>query len=214
RFICSSTATVYAPTDALSIKESAPLRPISPYGESKQLTEQLLQKLHEFEQLSFIALRYFNVAGACLDSQLGQKTKKSTHLIKVAAELAVGKRKYIEIYGDDYQTSDGTAIRDYIHVEDLVEAHVLALQYIKENHSAEFINCGYGQGTTVLEVIEAMEKVSGRKFERRIVGRRLGDTDRLVADTSKARQILGWVPRFDDLEAICRTAYLWEKSLL
>lgn len=162
---------------------------------------------------NYVALRYFNVAGAALDGSLGQATPEATHLIKVASEAACGKRDKLQIFGTDYPTADGTCVRDYIHVEDLAAAHVMALDYLWTGDSSTILNCGYGRGYSVREVIEVMRKVSGTDFKAEAIGRRSGDPARLIADNSKIRQTLGWEPRCDDLELICRTALDWEAKL-
>lgn len=212
-FIFSSTAAVYASQTDGFVSENSPVGPLNPYGESKLHTEQLLHRLHESSDLSYIALRYFNVAGACLENKLGQRTKNATHLIKVAAEVASGKRSHIDIFGTDYPTQDGSAVRDYIHVEDLISAHIQALVRVASGKVAETYNCGYSRGSSVFEVVAAMEEVSGKKIEKRLASRRPGDAAQVVADSTKIRRVLEWKPEHDDLRTICKTAYFWEKSL-
>ena len=216
KFIFSSTAAVYGEPKTIpstGIKESAPTEPINPYGHSKLMSEQVLKdaaKAHN--SFKYVALRYFNVAGADVGGKIGQSTKNATHLIKVAAQTALGKRDRMYIFGDDYPTPDGTCIRDYIHVDDLSLAHLEALDYLETNRSDVF-NVGYGKGYSVKEVIEMMRKVSGNNFEAVVTKRRAGDPAALIADSSKLRQKSSWRPKYDDLELICRTALEWEKRL-
>lgn len=213
-FIFSSTAAVYGNPDHPErlINEEAPIRPLNPYGWSKWMSEQVLKDCYQAFGLRTVVLRYFNVAGAGPNN--GQRTKNATHLIKVAAEAACGKRPFVEVFGQDYPTPDGTGVRDYIHVEDLAAAHVLALDHLMRGQvTFEVFNCGYGHGFSVLEVLKTMQKVSHQSFDIRMGPRRPGDASALVADPSKLRTTLGWRPQFDDLEVICRSAYMWEKQL-
>ncbi|KAA0259337.1 UDP-glucose 4-epimerase GalE [Deferribacter autotrophicus] len=216
KFIFSSTAAVYGEPDkkSIPIDEDCPTNPINPYGMSKRMSEIVLKdaaKAHS--NFNYVILRYFNVAGADPLGRIGQSTKNATHLIKVAAETALGKRKKMYIFGDDYETRDGTCIRDYIHVDDLAKSHLLAYEYLKNGHSSDVFNCGYGYGFTVKEVIDTMKKVSGVDFDVEIVGRRAGDPAELVADNKKIKTILNFKPVYDDLEFICKTALEWEKKL-
>ncbi len=212
-FLFSSSAAVYASTESGVVSEESPCGPINPYGTTKWHMEKLLEDVRLAHGINYIALRYFNVAGAALDGKLGQRSTEATHLIKVAAELAAGKRKLIDVYGDQYKTKDGTAIRDFIHVEDLVAAHVLALDFMQNQSCGEIFNCGYGKGSSVLEVLSVMEKVSGQSLEQRIVPPRAGDQACVIADSTKIKKALGWRPSYDSLETICKTSYDWEKSL-
>ncbi len=217
KFVFSSTAAVYGvlgPTAPLN--EFSTTLPTNPYGTSKLFFEKILLDAQKAWGLNTVILRYFNVAGASLDLQLGQRTANATHLIKVAAETAAGKRPEMEIFGTDYPTPDGSAVRDYIHVEDLVSAHLQALTFLEEhqNHKGmtEIFNCGYGRGHSVLEVVAMMEKVSQQKLKVHNKPRRVGDVSLVVADNQKIKMQFNWVPKLDDLATICKTAYLWEKK--
>ena len=214
RFIFSSTAAVYGEPDEVPIKETARLGPINPYGMSKLMSEKVIMDVAKANpSFKYVILRYFNVAGADVKIRLGQMFPEATHLIKVSAETAVGKRDRIYVFGTDYPTRDGTCIRDYIHVDDLAIAHIMAVEYLDNNESDVF-NCGYGKGYTVLEVINTMKEVTGVDFKVEYTGRREGDPAILVADNTRIIQKLGWKPKYDDLRLICKTAYLWEKKLL
>ena len=209
-FIFSSTAAVYGETDNTPVKESVPLNPINPYGMSKLMSEKVIidaGKSHP--DFKYVILRYFNVSGADINNKIGQSSPNATNLIKVAAETASGKREKIYIFGEDYSTNDGTAIRDYIHVEDLADAHIKALDYLKTNRSNIF-NCGYGTGYSVKEVVNTMRKVSGINFKTETTLRRLGDPEIVIADNSKIKTEMGWFPKYNDIELICKTAYSWE----
>ena len=217
-FIFSSTCSVYGETEINPITENTPLNPINPYARSKLMTEWMLRDTassteHDGSAFNYVALRYFNVAGAALDGKLGQATPDATHLIKVASEVVCGKREKLQIFGTDYPTPDGTCIRDYIHVEDLAAAHVLALDYLQSQATSTVMNCGYGRGYSVFEVVDMMRKVSQTDFTTEETGRRSGDPPILTADNTKIRKILGWKPRCDDLELICRSALEWETHL-
>lgn len=220
RFLFSSTAAVYGQPETVPIPEHAATRPINPYGRSKLVTEWTLEDVAEGSRVNgdndpfrYLALRYFNVAGASLDTALGQATPEATHLIKVACEAACGKRGGLDIFGTDYPTPDGTCIRDYIHVEDLAAAHVLGLKYLLDGGDSNIVNCGYGHGFSVKEVVDTVQRISGVSFPVAETGRRAGDPAALVADNNLIRRTLGWVPRHDDLELICRTALDWEAEL-
>ncbi len=213
RFIFSSTAAVYGMPDSNPVFEDAPLRPISPYGSSKMMTEIMLRDTAAAHDLRFVALRYFNVAGADPKGRTGQSTPNATHLIKVAAQTALGQRPELKIFGDDYDTPDGTCVRDYIHVSDLVRAHLLALEYLRRDGDNEVFNCGYGRGYSVLEVVEAVKKAYGRDFKAIRTARRPGDPAALVAGAEKIRKALGWQPELDDLETIVAHALAWEEKL-
>jgi len=213
-FVFSSTAAVYGEPQANPIGEDAPTVPINPYGVSKLMTEWMLRDVALAHPLNYAVLRYFNVAGADPDGRTGQSTAGATHLIKVASEVAAGKRSGIAVFGTDYPTRDGTAIRDYIHVSDLASAHVLALtRLIAVPDQCLTLNCGYGRGFTVTEVLDAVEAVTGASVNRRLEGRRPGDPAALVADASKIRALLDWQPRHDDLSQIVTDALAWERKL-
>ncbi len=212
-FIFSSTAAVYGEAAQIPVTETAPLSPINPYGRSKLMTEWMLQDVSKAHGLKFAILRYFNVAGADPKGRLGQSTPRATHLIKVSAQVAIGLRPCLEIFGTDYPTRDGSCVRDYIQVSDLVDAHVLALNYLRGGGENLISNCGYGHGLSVFEVVDAMKKVSGVDFKVRIEGRRPGDSASLVASTERIKSALGWKPAWDDLSAIVSQALDWEQHL-
>ena len=211
--IFSSTAAVYGNADVPSMRENAPTVPISPYGTSKLMSEIMLHDAGKAYGLRFVILRYFNVAGADPRGRTGQSTPAATHLIKVACETAVGKRAKMDIYGTDYATPDGTCIRDYIHVSDLVRAHSAALGHLRRGGASATFNCGYGRGCSVLEVIDAVRRISGRDFPVEIAGRRAGDPAALVANVDRIRAVLPWQPQFQDLDTIVAHALAWEKRL-
>lgn len=213
KFIFSSTAAVYGnPTESV-IKESTITTPINPYGQSKLMVEKILA---DYEQstpnFKFVVLRYFNVAGAALDGKNGQKTKNATHLIKVAAETAVGKRESMSIFGTDYPTHDGTCVRDYIHVVDLAKAHCEALQYLKHSNQSNTFNCGYGVGFSVKEVISVMREVSGNNFTSICSPRRKGDPAALVANNENIIKNTNWRPTLNNIKLITQSAFNWEKK--
>lgn len=212
-FIFSSTAAVYGIPQDLPVNESAPLQPINPYGKSKLMSEWILQDTAlAHPKLKYIILRYFNVAGADPEGRLGQSTPEATHLIKVACQTALGQRQTLDIFGTDYPTKDGTGVRDYIHVTDLSQAHVAALEHLQQGRASGIYNCGYGHGYSVLDIVQAVEKISGIKLQTRKVERRPGDPAELVADPSKLRATFNWLPQFDNIEKIVRTAYAWEQN--
>jgi len=213
RFIFSSTAAVYGNPERVPVSESAPLAPMSPYGNSKLMSEIMLKDAAAAHGLSYVILRYFNVAGADPGLRTGQSTVGATHLIKVAGETALGLRPQIDVFGTDYDTPDGTCIRDFIHVSDLVRAHSDALAHLRRGGESDTFNCGYGHGYSVLEVIEAVKRASGRDFAVRLAARRPGDPAAIVADASRIRTQLGWTPRFDDLDIIVAHALAWERKL-
>ncbi|TAL01804.1 MAG: UDP-glucose 4-epimerase GalE [Rhodospirillaceae bacterium] len=213
RFIFSSTAAVYGMPERLPIGEDAATRPINPYGQSKLMTEDVLRETSATSQLRHVTLRYFNVAGADPAGRSGQVMRNSTNLIKTVAELAAGNRTELLIHGDDYPTADGTCIRDYIHVSDLADAHVAALDYLMAGGPSEILNCGYGRGFSVLEVLAAADAVEGRRLAYRTGPRRPGDPPALVAEISRIRRILGWTPCRDDLELMVLSAIAWERGL-
>ena len=212
-FIFSSTAAVYGSPEHVPVTEEEAPKPESPYGTSKLMTELMLRDAATAHDLRYAALRYFNVAGADPKGRAGQSTKGATHLIKVASETAIGKRNHMEVFGTDYPTPDGTCIRDYIHVSDLVEAHFLALQRLRGGGDSIVANCGYGRGYSVLEVIKAVKNVVGRDFDIRISGRRPGDAVAIIANADRARTEFGWTPKLDDLETIVGHAVAWEEAL-
>ncbi len=213
QFIFSSTAAVYGTPDHAPVSEDADLHPESPYGNSKLMTELMLRDASAAHGFSYAVLRYFNVAGADPGGRAGQSSRNATHLIKIATQAALGKREGMEVYGQDYPTADGTCIRDYIHVSDLVEAHYLALEHLRAGGGNLVANCGYGKGYSVLEVIDAVKKVSGVDFAVRGADRRPGDPATIVADPTKIKAQLGWTPRHEDLSEIVRDALDWERSL-
>lgn len=212
KVVFSSTAAVYGDASVSGlITEQSPTGPLNPYGQSKLMSENVLRDCEAPHGLKSVCLRYFNVAGASVSGNNGQRTKNATHLIKVASEAACGKRESVGIFGTDYSTPDGTGVRDYIHVEDLADLHVLALKYLSDGGSSQIFNCGYGRGFSVREVIDTVRKVSGVNFKVIEQPRRAGDAAQLVADSSKIRKAFAWTPKYDNLELICRTAYEWEK---
>ncbi len=211
RFIFSSTAAVYGEPDNIPVKETDPLKPINPYGRSKAFVEDILKDLSKADSsFRYVSLRYFNVAGADPEGKIGQSYRNPTHLITRALKVAKEEFEKLQIYGTDYPTPDGTAIRDYIHVCDLATAHILALDYLMEGGESDVFNCGYGHGYSVKQVVETAKKVTGIDFPVEETGRREGDPAILVADSSKIKQKLGWKPQFDDLEFIIKTAWNWE----
>jgi UDP-glucose 4-epimerase len=213
KFIFSSTAAVYGSVGNEPVDELSATMPESPYGRSKLMTEFMLADTAAAHDFRYTALRYFNVSGADPKGRTGQSTVGATHLIKVACETATGKRDFMQVYGTDYDTPDGTCLRDYIHVSDLVNAHYLALQRLRNGAKSIVANCGYGRGFSVLDVINAVRKVSGKDIDARFVGRRAGDAVSVVANSDRAQHEFGWVPEYADLEFIVRTALDWEKSL-
>ena len=213
QFIFSSTAAVYGMPKTNPVAEDAELAPMSPYGSSKLMTEIMLRDVGRAHDLRSVVLRYFNVAGADGAGRSGQAMPRATHLIKVACETALGKRPYMEVYGTDYPTEDGTCIRDYIHVSDLARAHADALRYLRAGGASDVFNCGYSHGSSVLAVIEAVKRNAGRDFEVRLSARRPGDPAAIVAASDKIRATLGWSPAHDDLDEIVRTALAWERKL-
>ena len=213
-FIFSSTAATYGMPEVSPISESCPQRPINPYGMSKLMTEYMLADVSAAHPINFCALRYFNVAGADALTRSGQSTAGATHLIKVAVEAALGKRGHVGVFGTDFDTEDGTGVRDYIHVSDLAAAHVLALEaLIAEPDRNHLLNCGYGNGFSVLEVLDAVDRVTNLKIERRIEGRRAGDPASLVSDNRAIMATFPWKPRFADLDTIIAHALAWERRL-
>jgi len=212
-FIFSSTAAVYGIPETESASETSPLSPINAYGTSKLMTEWMLRDLSAVTDLNHVALRYFNVAGSDPDCRIGQSTEKATLLIKVACEAAVGKRDKVYIFGTDYPTADGTGIRDYIHVEDLASAHLKSLEYLRNGGESATLNCGYGHGYSVREVLDTVEKVNGKKLNIIEEDRRAGDPPTLIAEVGLIRELTGWEPQYDNLEFIVKTSLDWEKKL-
>ena len=213
-FIFSSTAATYGIPELSPVAEDAPQQPINPYGWSKLMTERMLADTAVAHPLNYCALRYFNVAGADPQGRSGQSTAGATHLIKVAVEAALGKRDSVAVFGTDYDTPDGTGVRDYIHVSDLAAAHVLALEaLIAEPMRSLTMNCGYGRGFSVVEVLDAVDRVTNLRVERRLEGRRAGDPPSLVSDNARIKATLPWVPQYADLDTIVRHALQWERRL-
>ncbi len=213
RFIFSSTAAVYGEPSINPITEDAAPAPINPYGRSKLMVEWMLEDVAKAKDFSYIALRYFNVAGADPAGRLGQSTPNATHLIKVAVQAALGHRAGMDVFGTDYPTPDGTCVRDYIQVSDLIAAHLLALGHLRAGGKSLVLNCGYGRGHSVKEVIDVVKKISGSDFPVRIAARRAGDPAMLVAGADRIRTLLKWQPRYDNLTEIVRQAYEWERKL-
>lgn len=213
KIIFSSTAAVYGEAKTTLISEDSPMGPLSPYGSSKYFSECILRDSDAAYGIKSVILRYFNVAGASIDGSNGQRSKNASHLIKLACETALGLRPELKITGVDYKTKDGTGIRDYIHVEDLADIHVESYAYLEQGGKSETFNCGYGQGYSVREVVKAMQEVSGVNFKTVDAPKRASDATSLVSQTKKLSEILGWTPRFNDLNLICHTAYLWESFL-
>ena len=213
QFIFSSTAAVYGTPEAEVVSEDTPTAPINPYGQSKLMSELMLRDLAAVTALRHVTLRYFNVAGSDPEGRIGQCTPEATLLIKVAVEAALGKRDGVSIFGTDYPTADGTGVRDYIHVEDLAGAHLAALDYLRTGGESQTLNCGYGHGYSVRQVLDAVERVHGEALNIREEPRRAGDPPALVADVRKIGEILGWTPSYDDLTAIVRSSLDWERKL-
>ncbi len=213
-FIFSSTAATYGIPAVVPVKEDSPKLPINPYGMSKLMTEHMLADTAFAHPINYCALRYFNVAGADPEGRTGQSTAGATHLIKVAVEAALGKRDHVSVFGTDYDTPDGTGVRDYIHVSDLAAAHVLALdKLVEEPGKSHIMNAGYSSGFSVQQVLDAVDRVTNLKLDRRIEGRRAGDPDALIADNSRILATVPWTPRYNDLDVIVRHALAWERAL-
>jgi UDP-glucose 4-epimerase len=210
KFIFSSTAAVYGmPQNGLCTEESI-LNPINPYGQSKLMTELMLKDFSGSSDFRYVALRYFNVSGADPDGRIGQSFPQATHLIKVACETAVGKRNSLQVFGTDYPTPDGTCVRDYIHVTDLADAHVKALDYLAKGGKSEVLNCGYGHGYSVKEVLQKVREVTSKDIKIEYTGRRPGDPASLTARVDRIHSVIGWKPQYDNLELIIKSAYEWE----
>ena len=212
-FVYSSTAAVYGIPEKIPVSEDAPMSPINPYGMTKVMVEKVLTDLAAAADFRYVALRYFNVAGADSGGQLGQAYKEATHLITRALKTALGEFPKLYVYGTDYPTQDGTCIRDYIHVDDLAEAHVRALDHLLNTRQSEVMNCGYGSGYSVKEVVDTAKRVTGIDFPVVETGRRAGDPPALIADSAKLKRETGWSPKYNDLVYIVRTAWEWEKKL-
>jgi UDP-glucose 4-epimerase len=212
RLIYSSSAAVYGNPETSPVDETAPMKPINPYGATKMIMEQVLGDLDRAGGIHYAALRYFNVAGADAGGRIGQAYAESTHLITRALKVAKGEIPLLNIYGTDYPTPDGTCIRDYIHVDDLAQAHVLALEYLVRREKSVVLNCGYGHGFSVRQVVDAVRRVTGISIEVVEAERRSGDPAALVADSGRIRALAGWTPQCDDLDFIIRTAWDWEKQ--
>jgi UDP-glucose 4-epimerase len=212
-FIFSSTAAVYGNPAEIPVREDSALQPISPYGSSKLMSEIMLRDASRAHGLNHVILRYFNVAGADPQGRTGQSSAGATHLIKVAVEAALGLRPKLDVFGTDYPTPDGTCIRDYIHVSDLVRAHLDALKHLRAGGKSDTFNCGYGRGYSVREVINTVKSISATDFTVELAPRRPGDPAQIVAESSRIRQVLGWRPRLDDLTTIVSHALIWEEKL-
>jgi UDP-glucose 4-epimerase len=213
-FIFSSTAAVYGIPDSTECTEDSPLAPINPYGTSKLMSEMMLRDLGRASDMRHVILRYFNVAGSDPQGRIGQSTRNATLLIKVAAEVAVGKRDRLYVFGTDYPTDDGTGVRDYIHVDDLADAHIRAIDYLHAGGASTTLNCGYGHGYSVRQVIDAVNRVNGSPIRVSEQARRAGDPPALIARADKVRELLDWKPRYDDLDFIVKTSLDWERKLL
>ena len=214
RFIFSATAAVYGNPKVNPVSEAAEIAPTGPYGSSKWMVEVMLRDTAEVSDLKYAALRYFNVAGADPKGRYGQSTTKTTLLVQIAVQSALGVRNGIDIYGSDYPTIDGTCVRDYLHVSDLIDAHVAALEHLRAGGDSLTVNCGYGHGYSVMQVVEMAKKVSGNDFDVRMAPRRRGDAIEVVSDPSLIHRTLQWRPQWDDLEKIVTHAYAWEQKMM
>ncbi|SDN44355.1 UDP-galactose 4-epimerase [Desulfonauticus submarinus] len=212
KFVFSSSCAVYGSPSFIPLSEKHPLIPVNPYGRSKLMVEEILEDYSKAYGLKYISLRYFNAAGADLDGEIGERHCPETHLIPLVLDVALGKKEYIEIYGDDYDTFDGTCIRDYIHVLDIARAHFLALEFLKKNNTSNVFNLGNGQGYSVKQVIDVACRVTGVKIKSKIGSRRDGDPPKLIANYEKAKAILNWSPKFTKLEDIVESAWRWQKK--
>ena len=212
--IFSSTAATYGIPESSPVREDMPTIPINPYGTSKLMTEMMLRDVAAAHDFNFCALRYFNVAGADPLCRTGQSTVGATHLLKIAVEAALGKRASVSVFGTDYATEDGTGVRDYIHVSDLASAHVIALEaLVSDPKTSHTLNCGYGHGYSVMQVLDAVDRVTNNKLERKMEGRRAGDPDALISDNKAIKATFGWEPKYDDLDQIVQHALAWERRL-
>jgi UDP-glucose 4-epimerase len=212
KLIFSSTAAVYGIPDSTPVNEDAPIRPINPYGMSKAMVERMLQDLSDSADFRYVSLRYFNVAGADPDGKIGQAYEESTHLITRALKTAKGELRKLLVYGTDYDTPDGTCIRDYIHVNDLAAVHIAALDHLIHSGQSRVFNCGYGHGYSVREIIRSAKKITGIDFQTEDADRRPGDSPGIVADNARVKRELNWKPRYDDIDFIIRTAWEWERK--
>ena len=210
--VFSSTAATYGEPKEFPITESTPTNPKNPYGESKLMMEKMMKWCDNAYGMRYVALRYFNVAGAKSDASIGEDHTPETHLVPIILQVALGQRESLAIYGDDYDTPDGTCVRDYVQVEDLIAAHILALEYLKAGNESNFFNLGSNQGYSVQEMLEAAREVTGKEIPAKIAPRRAGDPSRLVASSAKAQAILGWKPKFTDVKEIIKTAWEWHVS--
>lgn len=212
KIVFSSTAATYGEPKESPITENTPTNPKNPYGESKLMMEKMMKWCDQAYGMRYVALRYFNVAGAKADASIGEDHTPETHLVPIILQVALGQRKALAVYGDDYDTPDGTCIRDYVQVEDLIAAHILALEYLKEGNESNFFNLGSNKGYSVKEMLEAAREVTGKEIPAEIAPRRAGDPSRLVASSEKVREILGWKPEYTDIKAIIKTAWDWHVS--
>ena len=210
--IFSSTAAVYGSNKKHILSEDMETNPISPYGQSKLFSEKILSDICKADKINFLIFRYFNVAGSDPKKRTGQISPNATHLIKVACETALGKREKISIFGNNYNTKDGTCIRDYIHVWDLVDAHIRGIEYLENGGASKILNCGYGSGYSVIEVLDALEKIIGKPLKSNIAERRLGDPPVVIADNTKILKTLNWVPHYNNIEKIVSDALIWEEK--
>lgn len=213
KFIFSSTAAVYGMPAGGVASEATPTNPINPYGRSKLMTEWMLEDTSKAHEFNYVALRYFNVAGASKTGKIGQSTPRATHLIKTAAEVVTNKREKMAIFGTDYSTKDGTCIRDYIHVDDLSQAHLDALSYLDKGGESQILNCGYGRGFTVKEVLTEVENIIQKKLNVELAPRRAGDAEELISKADRIKEVLAWTPKYNDLGYIVKSALDWEKKL-
>lgn len=213
RFIFSSTAAVYGEVEGTPVGEDHPTRPLSPYGTSKLMSEQMIRDTAVAHGLDFGILRYFNVAGADPQGRCGQSTRDATHLIKVACETAIGGRPAFMVFGDDYDTADGTCIRDFIHVSDLADIHLQTLRHLRDGGSSLTLNCGYGRGFSVMDILSAVQRAAGHEFSVKIGPRRAGDARSVIADPARLQQVLGWQAGHGDINGIVTSALAWEKRL-
>lgn len=214
KFIFSSTAAVYGEPKENPVRETSATEPINPYGRSKLMSEQMIRDYSQASGLQYVILRYFNVAGAELRGRIGQAGKKADHLVKVVCDAVLGRRPNVQIFGSDFSTPDGTGVRDFIHVEDLAAAHIDALRYLQAGGSSQTLNCGYGQGYSVKQVIDRMKEISGVDFPVVHIDRRAGDPACVIASADRIRQVLGWQPKYDQLDILLKTALDWEKKLI
>ncbi|MDY4511626.1 UDP-glucose 4-epimerase GalE [Streptococcus hyovaginalis] len=212
KIVFSSTAATYGIPEELPIKETTPQKPINPYGESKLMMETIMKWADQAYGIKFVPLRYFNVAGDKPDGSIGEDHRPETHLLPIVLQVALGQRKKISIFGSDYDTKDGTNVRDYVHPFDLADAHLLAVKYLREGNESTAFNLGSSTGFSNLEIVEAARRVTGKEIPLDMAERRPGDPDSLIAESSKARQVLGWKPQFDNIEKIIETAWAWHSS--